>query len=241
MTIDLTKAYRIVDCSHTIDSSIPIWPGGQRLEKKIFRTYEKDGYSKESFLMGDDLGTHMDSPAHFIKGKHTISDIAISNLICPAVVVDIEAKAAQNPDYTLTVGDMLQWEKQHGNIPTGALVCMKSGWFRKFSDEKKYQNMDDKGIMHFPAFSKAAAEFLVNERNINGIAVDTLSTDLGTATNANVHMVILGANKFQIENLDLSDVPAAGAIMIILPIKIKDAPEAETRVIALIQETLHGQ
>ena len=125
-------------------------------------------------------------------------------------------------------------------MPNGALVCMRTGWGRKFTDQKAYMNFEEAefhplysgGTMHFPGFSKESAEFLCRERNICAIGIDTLSLDKGSATSFDVHMIILGNNKYQIENMYLEDAPAHGGTFISLPLKVRNAPEMSTRVIA---------
>ena len=90
--------------------------------------------------------------------------------------------------------------------------------------------------MHFPSFSAKATELLI-ERNIAGIGIDTLSPDTGALGMFPAHQIMLSAGKFIIENLtNLKLLPAFGAQIIALPLKIKDGPESPARVIAIVQK-----
>ena len=164
--------------------------------------------------MSCDIGTHIDSPGHFIKGGRRIHELVMNELTAPGVVVDVTDKVKNNSDYELTVDDLTQWETEYGLIPDGALIVMKTGWCSRFAShtvENKggdYLNKDAEGNAHFPGFSVEAARWLVAERNFVGIGIDTGSLDFGLTETYPVHVVILGADKYQIENMKLDEVPA---------------------------------
>lgn len=204
--------------------------------------------------MGCDCGTHIDSPFHWfpkINGKksRTISELTVDELTAPGVVVDVSAKCAENCDYELTVDDLLQWEARNGPMPERCFVAMKTGWSAKFNDAVAYTNFDGKpgvypanpelgtpgGTMHFPGFATETAKFLIEQRSIVGIGIDTLSLDPGNSATFGTHATILGSDRFQVENLKLDGVPEAGLCFVCLPIKIKDGPEAEARVMAIVK------
>jgi len=199
----------------------------------IFDTREKpEGYRKCIFRMACDVGTHIDSPAHWFAGKRDIADLTLQELTAPGAVVDLTAKVEVDPDYRLSVADLTEWEATFGQIPAQALVVMKTGWGARFAQGTDAYLNDN----HFPGFSAEAATFLVNERDIVGIGIDTGSLDYGLSADFIVHQIILGADKYQIENMLLEDVPAGtNATFISLPIKVKGGPEAETRVMAVLK------
>jgi kynurenine formamidase len=130
----------------------------------------------------------------------------------PIVVVDISARAAVDPDAEVTVADVRAFERRHGRIPHGALVAMYSGWETRIGDQAAYRNADAAGVFHFPGFGVDAAEWLLENRDIQGIGVDTLSQDNGPSATFPVHFAILGAERYGIENLaNLSLIPPRGA------------------------------
>ena len=120
----------------------------------------------------------------------------------PGVVVDVREQCTANADYALSVADLEAWEARHGRIPRGALVCMRSGWCARFGTPERYLNRGDDKAMHFPGFSGAAAEWLVRAREVAGVGVDTLSLDPGTSATFDCHRVMLGADRFQVENMN---------------------------------------
>jgi len=225
---------RFVDCSHPIDEESSFWPGGEPLIRCRNKILDKDKCNKLRVTMGTDLGTHIDSPSHFIAGGRTITDLSLQELISPAVIINVTEKVEKNHDYELTVEDLKDWEEKHGRIPDNSLVCMRTGWSKRFRDQVKYRNSDEQNVMHFPGFSSDLASFLVAERNINGIGIDTLSLDPGTTKSFPVHYIVLGKGKYQIENMVLEELPEKGAVIIALPLSLRDAPESQTRVMAMI-------
>ena len=156
------------------------------------------------------------------RGSWAADEIPEASLICPAAVIQVEERARTNPETPVTVDDLKAWEAKHGRIPPGAAVLMYSGWEARIGDQTAFRNMDAKQMMHFPGFSPEAAEFLLKEREINGIGVDTLSIDLGSSQDFKVHYTILPANKGGIENLaNLGKIPARGATIFVGLPKVK--------------------
>ena len=224
----------VVDCSHVVDCvGTSVWPGGQLIARCPFHTVAADGFANEAWVYGCDAGTHTDAPVHFFKGGRTITDLTPAELVAPAVVVDVAAKCAADADYALSVEDLAAWEAAHGRIPDGSLVCMRTGWAAKFGDPAAYCNADAAKTLHFPGFGEAAAKFLLSERSVAGIGIDTLSLDCGNSTSFPVHVAVLGASKYQVENMVLDAVPPAGAVFVTLPFKVKGVQEASARVFCL--------
>lgn len=227
--------YALVDLTHVVDEQIPYWPGGIPFRMERLADYEKEGYRFHTFIMGENTGTHVDAPSHFVKGTASIDLIPVQDLILPAVVVDVEAKVEKDPDYQLSVQDLLEWEARYGPIPMGALVIMRTGWFRRWPDTKAYRNMDEKGIMHFPGVSVEAARFLLQERSIKAIGIDTLSLDYGPSRDFATHFLVLGAGRYQIENLaNLDRLPPRGAVVFVGVWRLREGTQAPARVVAFV-------
>ena len=188
--------------------------------------------------MAEHGGTHIDAPIHFAKNHHTLDEIPLYRLVGPAVVVDVREAVAKDRDYRLTVDDLKAWETRHGRIPVGAIVLMHSGWGRYWPDKVKYLGSvtpGDSETLHFPGFSKEAAEFLVTERKIDGVGIDTASIDHGPSKDFLVHQILNGANVYGLENVaSLDRLPATGATVIALPMKIKGGTGGPVRIIALL-------
>jgi kynurenine formamidase len=227
---------RVLDLSYAISDKLVPWPGDEKFfEAKVNATIEKNGYFTRSFWMLEHYGTHMDAPAHFPPGKTTVDQIPVKQLFGPAVVLDVRAQSGKDADYQLGAARVEDWEKRHGPIPEGAIVLLRTGWSSRWPDVQKYRNQDAKGKMHFPGFSVDSAKLLV-QRKVSGLGCDTLSIDYGASEDFAVHHVSLGAGLYHLENLaDLSELPEAGAFLIVAPIKLEGGSGGAARVFALLR------
>jgi kynurenine formamidase len=238
--VDIDPA-KVVDLTYPFDAQTIYWPTAKHFELDVVAKGDTQGgywYEANNFSAAEHGGTHMDAPAHFARGGATADQVAPAAGIGPLVKVDVSAAAADMPDYRLSRADLEAWERAHGRIPKGAIVVMYSGWGARWPDAARYLGTDKPGDiahLHFPGFSQDAAEFLVRERDINGIGVDTASMDYGPATDFIVHRVINGAGKVGFENLaHLDKVPASGATLIALPMPIAGGSGGPVRAIAVL-------
>ena len=236
--IDPTK---VVDLSYAFGADTIYWPTAKHFTLETAAKGDTPGgywYEAHNYCAAEHGGTHMDAPVHFARDGASSDQVPVTAGIGPLVRVDVSAAAAKDPDYRLGRADLEAWEKAHGRIPAGAIVVMYSGWGARWPDAKRYLGTDvagDVANLHFPGFSQEAAEFLVKERTINGIGVDTPSIDYGPSTDFIVHRVINGAGKPGFENLaHLDRVPASGATLIALPMPIVGGSGGPLRAIALL-------
>jgi kynurenine formamidase len=224
----------VMDLSHVHTGSFPIWPGFIPIQVANLLTHDKDGFFVNIWVTPEHHATHVDAPIHFGKNAWSADAVPANTLVCAAVVIHIHDRARGNPDAQVTVDDLRAWESKHGRIPAGAAVLMHSGWEARAGDQSAYRNMDAQGAMHFPGFSKETGEFLLKERNINGIGVDTLSLDHGASKDFAVHYSVLPANKWGIENLaNLAKIPEAGATIFVGLPKVKGASGGPARILAV--------
>lgn len=230
-----TGKTRVLDLSYAINDKLVPWPGDEKFfEAKVNATVEKNGYYTRSFWMLEHYGTHLDAPVHFPPGKATVEQIPTKNFFGPAVVLDVRPEAVKDADYRLPVSTIEKWEREHGRVPRGAIVLLRTGWASRWPDATKYRNQDKDGKMHFPGFSTEAAKMLV-ERGASGLGCDTLSADYGASEDFSVHHLALGAGLYHLENLsDLSEVPEAGAFLVVAPIKLEGGSGGPVRVFALL-------
>src|SRR5437868_12225872 len=226
-----TGKTRVIDLSYALSDKLVPWPSDAKaFEAKVNATVEKNGYFTRSFWMLEHYGTHMDAPAHFPPGTTTVDKIPAEKFFGPAVVLDVRSEADRNPDYQLTVKRIEVWEAQHGKIPAGGIVLLRTGWASRWPDVARYRNQDASGTMHFPGFSVEAAKLLL-ERKISGLGCDTLSIDPGNSKDFPVHRLVLGAEVYQLENLrDLSSLPEVGSSLIVAPIKLEGGSGGAVRV-----------
>ena len=228
------KASRVLDLTHTLTAEFPSWPGYPSIEILNTHHFANDGFLANAWHIHEHSGTHVDAPLHFSAEGWSAAEIPQGNLIAPAVVIEIGSRARRDPDAQVRVEDIKAWEKKHGRVPRGAAVLMSSGWEERATDEAAYRNMDSKGVMHFPGFSPEAAKFLVKERTIGGLGVDTLSLDYGPSTDFGTHFAVLPANRWGIENLaNLGKLPPKGATLFVGLPRVKGASGGPARVLAV--------
>lgn len=227
-------AGRAIDLSHPMHDDMAFWPGGVPFKKEQLVDYDTGGYQLHKFIMGENTGTHVDAPSHFIKGNKPIDHLALDQLIVPMVVFNARDAAAQNNDYELTPADIRNWEAKHGKVPAHSLFVMNTGWHQRFDTPEKYINMDGDDVMRFPGFSADAAGLLV-ERGVSGIGIDTLSIDHGSSQTFAAHVMMLAANKYQVENMaSLDSLPATGATAVIGVLPVRGGSQAQARIFALL-------
>jgi kynurenine formamidase len=188
--------------------------------------------------MAEHGGTHMDAPIHFAEGKLSAAEVPLTSCIAPLCVIDVSEACERDADYRMIAADIEGWEKRHGRIPAGSIVLMRSGWGARWPDKKRYLGTDkplDVPNLHFPGYSKEAAELLVNERAIAALAIDTASIDYGQSKDFIAHQVLNGANKPAFENIANADkLPPTGATFVALPLKIEGGSGGPARIIAVL-------
>ena len=225
----------VVDLTHTMSPAFPTFFGvpGIEMEKKF--DFKQHGFNLYWWKIIEHAGTHLDAPIHFSEAGATAEKIPADSLVVPLAVVDVAAKAAQNPDYQLSRSDLAAWETAHGRLPDGCCVAMHSGWARYATDAAKFTGKDAAGVFHFPGFDPDASAWLLKERQVAGIAVDTLSLDHGPSKDFRTHTQWLPAGRWGIENAaNLDRVPAAGATLVVGLAKVKDATGGPVRLLALV-------
>jgi kynurenine formamidase len=204
------------DLTHRYGPTFPVYPGTQEMVINVATTYDANGYYSNELILNEHTGTHVDAPAHFFPDGASADFLPIERYVAPLAVIDISERAATDADTQLTPDDVVAWETAHGPLPAGALVAMYSGWEARLADPASFINMDADGVQHYPGFHPEAAALLVEERDIVGIAVDTLSQDYGASTDFGTHVTILGAGKYGIEAMAaLGGVPPVGATAVI--------------------------
>lgn len=224
----------IYDLSHVHGPEFPMFPGAQQMQMNVLVNIATDGYFKWELILDEHTGTHMDAPAHFVEDGLSAELLPVENFVAPLAVIDITDRAATDPDAQLTPDDIAGWESANGSLPAGAFVAMHSGWATKVDDPAAFLNQDANGVPHFPGIHPDAAALLVNERDIVGVGVDTVSLDFGAATVFDTHVILLAAGKYGLENVAaLDQLPPSGATIIVGGPKHRDASGGPTRVYAL--------
>jgi kynurenine formamidase len=236
-----TMVLKFVDLTYTFDDKTIYWP----TEKGFVHRFEKYGktpehyfYASANYAAPEHGGTHIDAPIHFNANGHTLDQVPLGNCIGPAAVIDFSARAAKDRDATLSVDDIQAYEKSYGRIPDRAIVVARSGWGKYYPDKKRYMGTDKPGDvagLHFPGYSPEAVDFLLKNRSVVAIAIDTASIDPGNSKDFPVHRAWLGANSPGFENLaNAEKLPARGATIFCIPMKIGKGTGGPARIFALM-------
>ena len=226
---------RAIDLTHTMSADFPTFFGVPGLEMKRQAELKKDGFNAFVWQIMEHAGTHLDAPIHFSENGATADRIDVASLVVPLAVVDVSDQASRNADYQMTRADLEAHEKKHGRIPDNACVAMHSGWARYAADGAKFTGKDAAGVFHFPGVSPDAAQWLLTDRTVAGLAVDTLSLDHGPSKDFKTHYLWLPSGRWGLENVaGLDQVPSAGATLVVGAPKVKDATGGPVRLIALV-------
>jgi kynurenine formamidase len=235
-------AYRIVDLGHAYDDRTLYWPSRPPAHFELEKLHYGDTpggyfYSSNRFCTAEHGGTHLDAPIHFARDRHTIDELPLTQLIAPAVRIDVRDRTAIDRSYRLQVADIERFEQRHGRIVKGTIVLLQTGWSRHWPDREQYlgsPSTDDASGLDFPSYGEEAARLLV-ERGVALLGVDTASIDYGRSKDFIVHRVTAEANVAGLENLtNLEQLPESGFNVIALPVNIRGGSGGPVRVIALV-------
>ena len=237
---------KMLDMTYAFGDDSIYWPTGKsfKSEKVSWGITDRGWwYASNNYSANEHGGTHVDAPVHFAQKGRAIDQIPLKEWIGPAVKIDVTKQCAKDRDYRLKVEDIKSFEKKHGNIPGCAWVIMYTGIGTRFyPDKKKVLGTDKTGneavnFLSFPGFSAESVKFLIKERNITGIGLDTPSIDYGKSKDFLVHQILCGANKLAIENIaNLDKLPSVGAMLFAIPMQIKNGTGAPARVFAILPE-----
>lgn len=236
------KAGEFIDLTHSFSEESVYWVTAKEftLEEVAKGPTEKGYYySANNFETAEHGGTHIDAPIHFAANAQTVDEIPIENLIGDAVKIDVSEKALKDPDYLVSLKDVQEWEKENGSIPTAAIVLFQTGFGRYYPNASKYLGTDKRGQeavkeLHFPGLSAEAAAWLITNRKIKAVGIDTASIDFGQSQDFATHVALMTRNVPAFENIaNLDRLPATGFTVIALPMKIKGGSGAPLRIIAI--------
>ena len=236
-------AGRWIDLSYEYSSETIYWPtaDGFKLDT-VFAGITDKGffYTANNFCSAEHGGTHIDAPIHFSKGKRTVDQLPVDQLIGEAIVIDVSEKSLNNRDYQVSSDDFIQWEKMHYKIPENIIVFLKTGYGQFYPDRIKYMGTEERGSeavakLHFPGLHPDAAKWLVQNRKIKAIGLDTPSIDYGQSQLFESHQILFAENIPALENVaNLEQLPETGAYVLALPIKIKGGSGGPCRIVALL-------
>lgn len=231
-----------VELSHPLDNKSPYWEGIPEGSVELAKTvvdFDEMNLHIQTFKFPGQFGTHIDYPAHFVPGARLGCDFSVKDTVLPFIVLDLSKKAEENPDYELTVQDILDFEEKYGRIPEGSFVAMRTDWGKRWPDGAALSNADESGHEHFPGWTIETLKFLYDERNVAGTGHETLDTDAPITSTAagdlQAERYVLQRDKFQVELMaNLDQIPAVGALIFIAAPRITEANGLPVRAWAIV-------
>jgi kynurenine formamidase len=244
-----SSSVKVIDLSAALDEQTPVIQLPEPFANTAgFRYQELASYDDRGpnwywndFYAGEHVGTHLDAPIHWISGRglESVDTADLSSLIAEICVVDLVDKCDKDPDYLASVDDIRAFEDQYGSIPKGAWVFLRTGWDRYAADAKRFLNVGDDGNSHTPGFAPETPAFLVGERQVIGVGVETVGTDAGQAPGLDppfpAHYYLHGGGRFGLTQLaNVDKLPPRGSVLLVLPLKITGGSGSPVRPVALV-------
>jgi kynurenine formamidase len=233
----------LVDLSHTYDRTTVFWPTAEPFRLDVVAAGTTPAgyyYAANNFFTSEHGGTHLDAPVHFAEGANAVDQVPLDRLVGPAVVVDVTEASDEDPDYQVTVDDLLRAEREDGPIPADAILLVRTGFSRRWPDSARYLGTAERGEkavaqLHFPGIHPDTARWIVQNRPVKAVGIDTASIDYGQSTLYESHRTLYAANIPGFENLTALDrLPARGAFIVALPMKIGGGSGAPLRAIGVV-------
>jgi len=232
-----TSAAGIVDLTYPFTERFPTFPAFTPAQRRRPYRVQTNKFYAQQWELWEHQGTHLDAPAHFVAGGRMVTQIGLDELVgLPVAVVDITERAGRDPDTAVTPADLETYEKTYGRIPDGAAVLMNSGWEKRLATLGAFNNAGADGRMHFPGFGADAVDWLLAQRNVRGLGVDTLSLDVGRSLeDFPAHVKWLGADRWAMECLaSVGKLPPRGARLVAAVIPYEEGSGGQVRAFATL-------
>lgn len=232
-----------VDLTHPFDERAVYWPTSEPFRLAVGSAGRTDAgfwYAANSFCAAEHGGTHLDAPYHFAEAGRAADEIPIEDLAGPAVVVDVAEEVAGDADHLVDAAAFRRWEGVHGRLPDRVIVLVRTGWGERWPDPARYLGTAGRGAdavpeLRFPGLHPEAAEWLVEERSVRAVGIDTASIDRGRSTDFHAHRILSEADVPIFENVaNLDRVPPTGSWVIALPMKIAGGTGGPLRIVAFV-------
>ncbi len=234
-----------LDLTYPFDTQTVYWPNNTAFhwEKTSWGLNSHgDWYASGMFSASEHGGTHLDAPIHFSETGWSVDEIPPHLFSGEAIVLDIHPKVEVDPDYTLQIEDVIHWESRHGRIPSQAIILLYTGWGQYWPNPERYLGIktpSDPTSLHFPGYSQEVMTFLLTQRHIIGVGIDTASIDPGQSKTFPAHRVLAQSNGYALENVaHMNRLPPRGTKIVALPMKIKGGTGGPVRILATLSKSL---
>lgn len=232
---------KYIELSHDFSEETLHWPTSKPFKITDTHHGQADSFyvSARDYASNEHVGTHVDAPNHFAKEHWGVSEIPLDRLIGPAIKIDVSDKVNKDHDYLISIEDIKQWESVQGIIPPRSIVLLSTGYAKFWGNPQLYAGTNKVNAthdLHFPGLDQKAAHWLVNERKIKAIGIDTYGIDRGQSKQFEAHQILTKNDIPIFENVaDMEQVPAKGFKIYALPMKIKGGTGAPLHIIAQVE------
>ncbi|KAB3522825.1 cyclase family protein [Corynebacterium sp. zg254] len=228
--------FRFVDLTHTFFPGQPKFAMLPDQETTRIFTVDEQGFTVDRYSLVGQWGTHVDPPIHFVNNARTLDELSVEDMILPLVVLNLVDAVQDNPNYAVSTQDIERWEAEHGPIPAGSFVALRTDWHKRWDTDDLY-GKDQDGHNNCPGWSLEALEAL-HQRGVTAIGHETTDTDPGSSIdqgNFECELYWLKMDHWQIELMaHLNEVPEAGALIVATWAKPKDGTGFPARVFAVV-------
>lgn len=236
--IDVLKNKKWVDLTHTFGPDSPHFSAFPDAEFETLFDHD-DGFFAQSFKMSGQYGTHIDAPIHFVRNTRFLDELNLKELVLPMIVLDFSKEAAEDPNFTLSMDDVIAFEKEYGDIESGTFVALRTDWYKRWPDKEAFNNPDEEGNNQLPGWGFDALKYLFEKRHIKAIGHETFDTDSAINFRKNGELLgeyyVLEQDTFQVEVLkNLDKLPPKGAVIFNISPKPEKASGFPVRSFAIL-------
>ncbi len=231
----LNHSFSLLDLSHPVEPGMPVWPGDPETVIERHSDPDRDGFALNRLVLGEHTGTHLGAPRHMVSTASDVASIPIDRLLRRVYCIDQSRQCEQDPDHLVTADDIQSWERERVRMATGSIVVIRTGWSERWPDAERYFGFDDHGALHFPGISPEAVRFLLEDRRVVAVGIDTAGIDGGQSTTLDSNRLLAAAGCYHLENLTRLDrLPATGAMLFVSPLAIRGGSGSPCRVLAVL-------
>lgn len=225
-----------VDLTHPLNNQVTAGAEGVAFQWTPGRAPDNTGALTGRMSMLETAGTYIEAPARLVAGNVSVDRLPPSLLMGYGAVVDVRKAVNEAPGYQVTRSDIESWESDHGPIPSESILVIRTGWSERWATPARYANVSAEGKPLYPGISSDAVDFLMRERRVHAIGIDTPSPYAGSGNEPGQRAFLL-SGKLHINNLtNLDQLPPSGTFIIAMPLKVQGSGAAPARVIAIMPQ-----
>lgn len=210
---------KVIDLTHTIQETMPVYPGTEQPKFLPANTYETDGFKETELRMYTHTGTHMDPPAHLYQGRTTLDQFPADQFIGMALVIDCRELGEGEPitmDFLRKYGDKTEQAE---------FLLFNLGWDKRWGTDAYFGD--------YPCIDEEVLNYIM-QGSYKGIGFDVIGLDPIADGNLTRHKKLFAAcDIVNIENLKNLDLCGSDLFRFsCYPLKLENADGSPIRAVA---------